>query len=81
MTDKIFIQINDKVEEAKEETLQYIEAWKAEANQVMISQLEAEALAVEAKLSGISKLEALGLSQIEIAALLGISIDNSTDLS
>lgn len=81
MTDKIFIQINDKVEEAKEETLQYIEAWKAEANQVMISQLEAEALVVEAKLSGISKLQALGLSQIEVAALLGISIDNPTDLS
>jgi hypothetical protein len=81
MTDKIFIQINDKVEEAKEETLQYIEAWKAEANQVMISQLEAEALVVEAKLSGIAKLQALGLSQIEVAALLGISIDNPTDLS
>jgi hypothetical protein len=81
MTDKIFIQINNKVEEAKEETLQYIEAWKAEANQVMISQLEAEALVVEAKLSGIAKLQALGLSQIEVAALLGISIDNPTDLS
>ena len=71
MTDKIYIQIGDKKQEAKGEVLEQILKDQAEA---LESQrlIEAEQTAkAEAKASAIAKLTALGLNENEINAIIG----------
>jgi regulator of protease activity HflC (stomatin/prohibitin superfamily) len=71
MTDKIYIQINDKKQEAKGEQLEYILQAQAEA-QAEASRIEAEQQAkANAKQSAMNKLKALGLTDNEIEGLMG----------
>jgi hypothetical protein len=73
MSEQIFIQVDGKVKEAKGETLAYLEAWQSEANQLLSAQLETEATQKANKLSAVAKLTALGLTESEVFALLGIT--------
>jgi regulator of protease activity HflC (stomatin/prohibitin superfamily) len=71
MTDKIYIQINDKKQEAKGEQLEYILQAQAEA-QAESNRIEAEQQAkANAKQSAMNKLKALGLTDNEIEGLMG----------
>ena len=80
MTEKVFIQVDNKIKEAKGENLAYLEAWQADANELLATQLEIEATQKANKLSALNKLTALGLTQSEVFALLGITeIESSTN--
>jgi len=71
MTDKIYIQINDKKQEAKGEQLEYILQAQAEA-QAESNRIETEQQAkANAKQSAMNKLKALGLTDNEIEGLMG----------
>lgn len=71
MTDKIYIQIGDKKQEAKGEQLKYVESWQSEINEYE-KLFEAEQTAKEATLqSAINKLAALGLTEDEAKAIVG----------
>jgi hypothetical protein len=68
MSEKVFIQINDEVIEAKGEVLEYVEAWRADLPKP--AEIEQEELAkLAARESALAKLAALGLTEAEIAAL------------
>ena len=70
MTDKIYVQIGDKKQEAKGEQLEYIQSWQAKAQESQ-RLLEAEQTAkAEAKASALAKLTALGLNEEEVQALI-----------
>ena len=71
MTDKIYIQINDKKQEAKGEQLEYILQAQAEAQEAEhLFEAEQQAKA-NAKQSAMNKLKALGLTDNEIEGLMG----------
>jgi len=71
MTDKIYIQENNKVIEAKGEQLDYILQTQAEMQEAQ-KLFEAEQTAkAEAKASAMAKLAALGLSDEEVQAIIG----------
>ena len=71
MSEKIYIQDNDKRIEAKGEQLEYILQAQAEA-QEQARLIEAEQTAkAEAKASAMAKLAALGLSDEEVQAIIG----------
>jgi hypothetical protein len=71
MTDKIYMQINDKRIEAKGEQLEYILQTQAELQKAQ-KLFEAEQTAkAEAKASAMAKLAALGLSEEEVQAIIG----------
>jgi hypothetical protein len=73
MTEKVMIQIGDKVIEAKEDKLAYIEAWKADLDKAAAEQAAQEAAKKASKQSAIEKLTALGLTEQEVFDLLGIT--------
>ena len=71
MSDKIYVQINDKKQEAKGEVLEQILKDQAEY-QAQQRLIEAENQAKQAKLeSAKAKLAALGLDEEEVAAIVG----------
>jgi Na+-translocating ferredoxin:NAD+ oxidoreductase RnfG subunit len=71
MTDKIYIQIGDKKQEAKGEALEQILKDQTEAEE-RARLLKAEMQAKQAKLdSAKAKLAALGLDEEEVAAIVG----------
>jgi hypothetical protein len=70
MTNKIYIQENNKIKEAKGEVLENLLQAQAEA-QEQARLIEAETTAkAEAKESGMAKLRKLGLTDDEIAGLI-----------
>jgi hypothetical protein len=71
MTDKIYIGIDDKRVEAKGEVLEQILADRAKAEQETRLLEAAELERQKAKESGMLKLKSLGLTDSEIAVLLG----------
>jgi hypothetical protein len=72
MSDKIYIQENGKVKEAKGEQLEYILKTQAESQEATIL-IEAENQAKkELKQSAIAKLAKLGLTEDEAKAVIGI---------
>ena len=73
MNKKVYIQINDKKQEAKGEQLEYILQAQADAQEVS-SRIEAEQQAKEAtKESALAKLAALGLTEDEAKAIMGVN--------
>jgi len=71
MSDKIYIQVGDKKQEAKGEVLEQILKDQAEWEEQQ-RLIEAEQQAKEeAKASAMAKLSALGLSDEEIQAIIG----------
>jgi hypothetical protein len=71
MSEKIYVSINGKKEEAKGETLEQILKDQAEAaEQARLIEAEQTAKA-EAKASAMAKLAALGLSDEEVQAIIG----------
>lgn len=71
MTNKIYIQIDGKRQEAKGKTLEYIKSWQAEL-QAEENRIKAEQQAkANAKQSAMNKLKALGLTDNEIEGLMG----------
>jgi hypothetical protein len=73
MTDKIYVQENGKKREAKGQELDYILSWQAEMQQAQ-SLIEAEQQAKEAlKESALAKLAALGLTEDEAKAIMGVN--------
>ena len=72
MTDKIYIQIGDKRQEAKGEQLEYILQTQAKAQEEQ-RLLEAKIQAKEElKQSAIAKLAAIGLTEEEAKIIIGI---------
>jgi hypothetical protein len=72
MTDKIYMQINDKKIEAKGEQLEYIlqtQAELQEAQRLIEAELQAKE---ELKKSAIAKLAAIGLTEEEAKIIIGI---------
>jgi regulator of protease activity HflC (stomatin/prohibitin superfamily) len=70
-TDKIYVQINGKRQEAKGEVLENLLQAQAEM-QAEQNRIEAEQTAkAEAKASAMAKLAALGLSEEEVQAIIG----------
>ena len=70
-TEKIFIQVDGKKQEAKGEVLEQILKDRAEYEQAQ-RLIEAEQTAkAEAKASAMAKLAALGLSEEEVQAIIG----------
>lgn len=70
MTDKIYVQVNGKKQEAKGEVLEQILKDQAEAEAEQ-SRIEAETAKKEAdRASAIAKLSKLGLTDDEIASLI-----------
>ena len=71
MANKIFIQINNKVEELKGAELEtFLEQQKKEQEPFRLFEAEQTAKA-EAKASAVAKLTALGLNENEINAIIG----------
>lgn len=73
MTDTIKVQINSKVVEAKDEMLDYLEAWKSDLETAEAEKLAQDLAKQASKNSAIQKLTALGLTQQEIFDLLGVT--------
>ena len=69
MTEKIFIQVDNEVVEAKGEVLNYIESWKAEFPEDSFDSEEKQEEKRAARESALAKLAALGLTEEEIRAL------------
>ena len=69
MAEKVFIQINDEVIEAKGEALAYVESWRAEYPDDSFDTEEKQLARQAARESALAKLAALGLTEAEIAAL------------
>jgi hypothetical protein len=71
MTDKIYVLIDGKKQEAKDEILEQLLQAQAEAQEAQ-RLFEAEQTAkAEAKASAMAKLAALGLSEEEVQAIIG----------
>lgn len=73
MPEKIYIGINNKKVEAKGEQLEYIKSWQSD---ILAEQkrIEAEQQAKEAtKQSALAKLAALGLTEDEAKAIMGVN--------
>jgi DNA-directed RNA polymerase subunit F len=79
MTEKVMIQINNEVVEAKGETLEYIESWKTDLDQAAAKQATQEAAKKASKASAIVKLTALGLTEQEVFDLLDITPDTEKE--
>jgi uncharacterized membrane-anchored protein len=77
MTDKVFIQIDTKVKEAKDDSLAYLEAWKSDLEKAAAEELLQKQAKEASKKSAIEKLTALGLTEKEVYDLLGITPDKS----
>jgi hypothetical protein len=75
MTDKIFIQIDTKVKEAKDDSLAYLESWKSDLEKAAAEELLQKQAKEASKKSAIEKLTALGLTEQEVYDLLGITPD------
>jgi len=73
MTDKVFIQIDTKVKEAKDDSLAYLESWKSDLEKAAAEQLAKDQAKEASKKSAIEKLTALGLTEQEVFDLLGIT--------
>jgi len=73
MTEKVMIQVGDKVIEAKAEKLAYIESWRADLQEAALEQAAQEASKKASKESAIEKLTALGLTEQEVFDLIGIT--------
>lgn len=73
MSEKIMIQIANKVIEAKEDTLGYLEAWKSDLEKASAEQLAQEQAKEASKKSAIQKLTALGLTKQEVYDLLDLT--------
>jgi hypothetical protein len=69
MAEKVFIQIDSEVIEAKGEALAYVEAWRAEFPDDSFDTEEKRLAREAARKSALAKLAALGLTEAEIAAL------------
>jgi hypothetical protein len=72
MTDKVFIQVGNKVVEAKQDNLAYVEAWRLDLDTFASEQAAKKQAILDSKNSAIEKLTALGLTQQEVFDLLGI---------
>jgi hypothetical protein len=79
MTDKTMIQIANEVVEAKDEMLDYVEAWKTDLANASAQKLAEDLARQASKNSAIQKLTALGLTEQEVYDLLGITPDESTE--
>ena len=75
MTEKVIIQIDNQVVEAKGQTLEYIESWKTDLEQAAAEQATQEAAKKASKALAIVKLTALGLTEQEVFDLLDITPD------
>lgn len=69
MSEKVFIQQENEVIEAKGETLDYILSWKAEAESTQATLQAEQDAKIAARQSALAKLAALGLTEEEIGAL------------
>jgi hypothetical protein len=69
MSEKVFIQQENEVIEAKGETLDYILSWKAEAESTQEALHAEQDAKIAARQSALAKLAALGLTEEEIGAL------------
>jgi hypothetical protein len=72
MAEKVFIQIDNVVKEAKGESLVYVQEWQAQENEAIKNQLATESARKAERESAIEKLTAIGLTKSEVLALLGI---------
>jgi hypothetical protein len=72
MVEKVFIQIDNVVKEARGESLVYVQAWQAQQNEAIKNQLATESARKAERESAIEKLTAIGLTKSEVLALLGI---------
>ena len=79
MTEKVMIQIDNEVVEAKGQTLEYIESWKADLDQAAADQATQEAAKKASKASAIVKLTSLGLTEQEVFDLLDITPDTEKE--
>lgn len=79
MADKVFIQINGEVVEAKDEKLVYVQSWKSELEKIAAEQLAQDQAKEASKKSAIEKLTALGLTEQEVFGLLGLTPDEPTE--
>jgi hypothetical protein len=75
MTDKVFIQFDSKIKEAKEENLSYLESWRLDLETLVAEEDSKKKAVLDSKKSAIEKLTSLGLTQQEVFGLLGISPD------
>jgi hypothetical protein len=73
MSEKVFIQIDTKVKEAKEDSLAYLESWKSDLEKAAAEELLQKQAKQASKKSAIEKLTALGLTEQEVYDLLGIT--------
>jgi hypothetical protein len=69
MSEKVFIQIDNEVIEAKGETLAYIQTWQADSQRESAESEQERLVKEAARKSALAKLAALGLTEAEIAAL------------
>jgi uncharacterized UBP type Zn finger protein len=76
MSEKVFIQIDTEVKEAKDDSLAYLESWKSDLEKAAAEELLQKQAKEASKKSAIEKLTALGLTEQEVYDLLGITTDN-----
>jgi hypothetical protein len=77
MADKVFIQVEGEVLEAKEDSLKYVKAWKSDLEKQVAEDLALKLAQEASKKSAIAKLTALGLTEQEVYNLLGMTPDKS----
>jgi DNA-binding transcriptional regulator YhcF (GntR family) len=73
MADKVFIQIEGELVEAKDDSLKYVKAWKSDLEKAAAEHLAREQAKEASKKSAIEKLTALGLTEQEVYDLLGVT--------
>jgi hypothetical protein len=79
MADTVFIQIDGEVIEAKDDSLEYVKAWKSDLEKEAAEQDAIQQAKEASKKSAIEKLTALGLTEQEVYDLLGITPDEPTE--